>query len=256
VNFAGSKVPADPPATLSAGMLHGAVRSVADALIADVLLVPTKSGQLACVATSDPAVIIEPVVSFDMTRPLADIAINGAPAEVIADGEQAEIALRAAFNIGGAMLASEQLGVAEWCLQSTVDYLIQRRQFGRLLGSYQALKHRCADMWVEVSQARAVARYAAACAATEDVDLPIAAALAQAYCSEVAVRAAELCVQLHGGIGFTWEFPAHLYLKRARSSAVALGTADVHRTRLAALLDLPSQSHALADLSRDSKEST
>lgn len=225
-------------AELRGGRLHASVPSVADALIADTLLVPTRAGEIVQVDATDPALRIEPVVSLDMTRQLANVTISGAAARTVAHGEQARSGLRAAATVGAALLASEQLGVAEWCLDATVAYLRQRRQFGRLLGSYQALKHRCADLWVEISQARAVARYAAGCAADGDPDLPVAAALAQAHCSLVAVNAAEQCVQLHGGIGFTWEYPPHLYLKRARSSALALGPPDVHRARLGALVGI------------------
>jgi len=146
----------------------------------------------------------------------------------------------AALTTGAALLASEQVGLAQWCLDSTVDYLRTRYQFGRQVGSFQALKHRLADLWTRVTQARAVARYAAARAGDGDEEEAIATALAQAYCSEAAVLAAEECVQLHGGIGFTWEHPAHLYLKRARSTAIALGTADRHRAALAALVDIPA----------------
>jgi alkylation response protein AidB-like acyl-CoA dehydrogenase len=108
------------------------------------------------------------------------------------------------------------------------------------VGSFQALKHRLAELWVDLTQARAAARYAAVCAATDDADLAVAASLAHAYCSPVAVRAAEECVQLHGGIGFTWEHPAHLYLKRAKSSALAYGPPDRHRAALADLVNLPA----------------
>ena len=90
-----------------------------------------------------------------------------------------------------------------------------------------------------MTQARAVSRYAATCLATDDADTAVAAALAQAWCAQVAVKAAEECVQLHGGIGFTWEHPAHLYLKRAKSNAIAFGTPDRHRAALARLVNLP-----------------
>ncbi|MGH3682952.1 MAG: acyl-CoA dehydrogenase family protein, partial [Natronosporangium sp.] len=113
-------------------------------------------------------------------------------------------------------------------------------QFARPVGSFQALKHRLADLWVQIAQARAVARYAAGCLATGDPDTAVATALAQAFCAPVAVLAAEECVQLHGGIGFTWEHPAHLYLKRAKSGAIGFGTADRHRATLAGLVDLPA----------------
>ena len=143
-----------------------------------------------------------------------------------------------ALTVGAALLASEQLGVASWCLDETVDYLKTRYQFGRQIGSFQALKHRIADVWVDVTQARAVARYAADCAATDDPDLPVAVAVAQAFNSGVAVRTAEECLQLHGGIGFTWEHPIHLYLKRAKTTSIAFGTAAAHRETLGTLVNL------------------
>jgi alkylation response protein AidB-like acyl-CoA dehydrogenase len=221
------------------GRLSGRVTSVADGQAADVLLVPAGGGLYAVDATAE-GVTRTPVVSLDLTRPLVDVALDSAAASLVASGTPASSALHAALITGAALLASEQVGVAEWCLQSTVDYVRTRRQFGRPVGSFQALRHRLADVWVEVTQAKAVARYAAACAATGDADLPVAASLAQAFCAPVAVKAAEECVQLHGGIGFTWEHPAHLYLKRAKSAALAYGAPDQHRMRIASLVDLPS----------------
>jgi alkylation response protein AidB-like acyl-CoA dehydrogenase len=211
---------------------------VAGALVADLLLVPV-GGQLLCVDAS--AADRRAVPSLDMTRPLADVVFDGCPATVLAQGEPAESALRRAQDVAAALLASEQLGLAERCLEMAVAHLLQRRQFGRVLGSYQALKHRLADVWTEVSRARAVARYAASCAASTAEDLPVAASLAQAVCAPVAQHAAEECVQLLGGIGFTWEHPAHLYLKRARSDSLALGSPRWHRRRLGDLVDLPAQ---------------
>jgi len=128
----------------------------------------------------------------------------------------------------------------EEALRLTTDYLKTRKQFGVLIGSFQALKHRLADVWVAVSQARAASRYAAACLASGDPDAKVAVAIAKAYCSEAAVHAAQECVQLHGGIGFTWEHPAHLYLKRAKADSVAFGTPDAHRAALGPLVNLPA----------------
>jgi alkylation response protein AidB-like acyl-CoA dehydrogenase len=123
----------------------------------------------------------------------------------------------------------------------TVDYVKSRYQFGRPIGSFQALKHRLADVWVSVTHARAVARYAVACVTDGDADATVSVSLAQAYCSPMAVTAAEECVQLHGGIGFTWEHPAHLYLKRAKADSLLFGTAATHRARLGGLVGLPPQ---------------
>ena len=215
---------APPPVTFT---------GVADALAADILLVPAQDA-LWAVEARDAG--LTPVGSLDLTRPLADVALDDPPRRRIGDLRPA---LDAAYTTGAVLLASEQLGVAQWCLDTTVEYLKTRHQFGRPVGSFQALKHRLAELWVAITQARAVARYAAGCLADGDPDLPVAAALAQAHCAPVAVRAAEECVQLHGGIGFTWEYPAHLYLKRAKADAIGLGTPERHRAALADLIDLP-----------------
>ncbi|HEY3871717.1 MAG TPA: acyl-CoA dehydrogenase family protein [Actinocrinis sp.] len=228
-------------AASASGTLTGAVRNVVDARTADHLLVPAVGpGGPAVYRVDASAAVREDVVSFDLTRPLSDLAFEAVPAQAVAEGEDARAALEAALVTGAAILASEQLGLAQQCLDTTVDYLKTRYQFARPLGSYQALKHRVADLWAAVTQARALARYAADCAATEDPDTPVAAAMAQSHCSQTAVRAAEECVQLHGGIGFTWEHPAHLYLKRAKADAILLGTPRRHRARLATLVDLPA----------------
>jgi alkylation response protein AidB-like acyl-CoA dehydrogenase len=230
------------PGAISAGdgTLTGVVRNVADAATADRLIVPATGPDGPALYDVEARLVRRQLVSsLDLTRPLVDIRFDATPCTPLAAGHAAHAALDGALTVGAAVLASEQLGVAERCLELTVDYLKVRYQFGRPIGSYQALKHRAADLWAEVSQARAVARYAADCIATDCSDAAVAASLAQAYCSQTAVRAAEECVQLHGGIGFTWEHPAHLYLKRAKADAIALGTAAAHRARLSRLVDLP-----------------
>ena len=117
----------------------------------------------------------------------------------------------------------------------------ERRQFARPIGSFQAIKHRLADLWVAVTQARAAARYAAASlAAGFGPEATLAVALAKAACSDTALKAAQEMIQLHGGIGFTWEHPAHLYLKRAKADSLGLGTADAHRASLDVLANLPA----------------
>ena len=221
--------------------LTGTVRGVAGALAADVLLVPGDGVPLRLYAVGAAAAGVsrEQVTSLDATRPLADVTLDRVPGRPVASGEDAVRALAAALTAGAGMLAAEQLGVAERCLEMTVAYVKERRQFARPVGSFQALKHRLADVWVAVTQARAAARYAAACLAAGDPDTPVAVALAKAACGEAAVLAAQECVQLHGGIGFTWEHPAHLLLKRAKSGSLALGTPDRHRAALAALAGLP-----------------
>jgi alkylation response protein AidB-like acyl-CoA dehydrogenase len=228
-----------PAVQLTDGRLTGTVTSVAGAIEADVLLVPAReSSGLAVYAVPAADVTVTPFVSLDMTRQLADVRLDGIAGElVVADAEQA---VRDALVAGAALLASEQVGVAQWCLQETVAYLKERKQFGRAVGGFQALKHRLADLAAGVESATAASRYAAATLAAGDPDLLVASSVAQAYVSDLAVTAAEEAVQLHAGIGMTWEHPAHLYLKRAKADQIALGTAGAHRTRLAELVDLPA----------------
>jgi alkylation response protein AidB-like acyl-CoA dehydrogenase len=222
--------------------LRGMVSGVADALPAGVLLVPADGVPhgFYLVDMAAEGVAKAPVTSLDMTRQLCDLSFDDAPATLIASGQGAERALDAALAAGAGILAAEQTGLAQRCLDMTVAYVKERKQFARPVGSFQGLKHRLADLWVSVTQARAASRYAAACLATGSADAKIAVALAKAYCSEVAVQAAQECVQMHGGIGFTWEHPAHLFLKRAKADSIAFGTADAHRAVLASLVDLPA----------------
>jgi alkylation response protein AidB-like acyl-CoA dehydrogenase len=219
------------------GRITGTVTSVAGAIEADVLLVPVAGpAGVAAHAVAVDAAQVTPVVSLDMTRRLADVTFAGAPSElVVAAGEQA---IRRGLVVGAALLPSEQVGVARWCLEETVSYLKVRRQFGRVLGGFQALKHRLADLAIAVDSGGAAARYAAVALAA-GTDVPIATAVAQSYCSDLAVTAAEEAVQLHGGIGMTWEHPAHLYLKRAKADQIAFGTPGAYRMQLADLVGLP-----------------
>jgi alkylation response protein AidB-like acyl-CoA dehydrogenase len=237
IRVAGPK-PGDATGT---ARLRGMVIGVADALPAGMLLVPADGVPqgLYLVDMAADGVGKAPVTSLDMTRQLCDLSFDDAPGTLIASGPAATRAVDAALAAGAGVLAAEQLGLAQRCLDMTVAYVKERKQFARPVGSFQGLKHRLADLWVSVTQARAASRYAAACLATGSEDAKVAVALAKAYCSDVAVTAAQECVQMHGGIGFTWEHPAHLYLKRAKADSIAFGTADAHRAALAALVDLP-----------------
>ncbi|KPC59713.1 acyl-CoA dehydrogenase family protein [Streptomyces chattanoogensis] len=224
-----------------AGSLTGRVTSVADAAAAELLLVWARRADgpaLYAVEAAADGVRTEAVTSLDLTRPLAHLTLDGARGRLLATGDRARTAVERALLAGAGLLASEQLGVAEWCLAETVRHTAQRTQFGRPVGSFQALKHRMAALWLDVASARAAARNAADALATGSPDLPVAVAVAQAYCAPVAVRAAEECIQLHGGIGMTWEHPAHLFLKRAKSDQIALGTPGRHRDALAGLVGL------------------
>ncbi|NUP17492.1 MAG: acyl-CoA/acyl-ACP dehydrogenase [Streptomyces sp.] len=214
------------------GALHGELTGIADASAADVLLVPADDGGLYAVDAD--AVTVTPQASLDLTRPVATATLDGARGLLLGD---AEPAVRRALRAGAGLLASEQLGLADWTLTETVRYLKDRKQFNRPVGGFQALKHRLAQLWLEVVNLRAAARNAADALATgEDVD--VAVAVAQAYAARVAVHAAEEALQLHAGIGMTWEHPIHLYLKRAKADSIAYGTAGAHREALAEFVDL------------------
>ncbi|GGJ39020.1 acyl-CoA dehydrogenase family protein [Streptomyces brasiliensis] len=217
---------------LEGGTLHGEVTGIADAAVADVLLVPADDGGLYAVDAS--AATVVPQVSLDLTRPVATVVLDGAAGTRL--GEAAP-AVRRGLRAGAGLLASEQLGLAEWALTETVRYLKERKQFNRPVGGFQALKHRLAQLWLEVVNLRAAARAAADALAT-GTDTAVTVAVAQAYAGPVAVHAAEEALQLHAGIGMTWEHPIHLYLKRAKADSIAYGTAGAHRENLAELVDL------------------
>jgi alkylation response protein AidB-like acyl-CoA dehydrogenase len=240
--------PGDEPGSYR---LTGVVRGVADALPADVLLVPADGVPFGLyVVQVGAAVVKDPVVSLDQTRQLCDITLDRALGRQVASGEAAERAVAAALLAGAGVLASEQLGVAERCLEMTLAYVKERKQFARPVGGFQAIKHRLADLWVMVTQARAAARAAANGLAAQSgevqssgqagTEAELLVALAEAACSDTALKAAQETIQLHGGIGFTWEHPAHLFLKRAKADSIGLGTADAHRAALARLANLPA----------------
>jgi alkylation response protein AidB-like acyl-CoA dehydrogenase len=226
--------------TVSDGKLSGRVGTVADASVADLLVVPAAGpdGPGLYVVEASAATVTE-LVSFDLTRRVADVVLSDAPAVLVASGSDAASALEEALLFGAGILASEQTGIAEWALTETVSYLKGRYQFGRPVGGFQSLKHRLANLYTDLVLARATARNAADALAT-GTDVPIAVAVAQARVSPIAVHATEEAIQLHGGIGMTWEHPAHLYLKRAKADELALGTPGKHRARLADLVNLPA----------------
>jgi alkylation response protein AidB-like acyl-CoA dehydrogenase len=186
-------------------------------------------------------VSIEPHVMLDLTRPMSRVTFND-----VQLGEDALLGSRAeaAAGIGRALdrariaLAAEALGGAERVLEMTTEYAKQRIQFGRAIGSFQALKHRLADMMTEVEAARSAAWYAACVADEAPQELAEAAAIAKSYCCDAFYNCAAGAIQLHGGIGFTWEHDAHLYFKRARASATLLGSPAWQRERLLRALGL------------------
>lgn len=225
--------PFTPTVAVSEGRLTGSVQVVADALSADVLVVPAADGLYAVPASE---ATITGVLSLDMTRQLADVTLDGAQGTSL--GGDAAGAVAHALTIGAAMLACEMHGLAQNALDTAVAYMKQRYQFGRLIGSYQGLKHRMADVAVAVSQLAAATKYAAACAGADDPDLQVATAVAKSHASLTAVHAAQECLQMHGGQGMTWENPSHVMLKRAKADSLGLGRADAHRDWLGGLINL------------------
>jgi alkylation response protein AidB-like acyl-CoA dehydrogenase len=171
--------------------------------------------------------------TMDQTRKQARLVFESTPARLIGtDGGAAE-GLTKTLDLAAVALAAEQVGGAQHCLDSSVDYAKNRIQFGRPIGSFQAIKHKCADMLLEVESAKSAAYYAGWAAAEDSDELPVVASLAKSYCSEAYFHAAAENIQIHGGIGFTWEHDAHLYFKRAKSSELLFGDPAYHRELLA-----------------------
>ncbi len=176
--------------------------------------------------------------TLDQTRKLARLEFDSVAGRLIgAPGEAAGVLART-LDVAAIALAAEQLGGAQRALDMAVGYAKLRYQFGRPIGSFQAIKHRCADLLLEVESLRSAVGYAAAAVAEDSAEVPVVAALAKAYASDVYFHVAAENIQIHGGIGFTWEHDAHLYFKRAKSSELFLGDAAYHREHLAQRIGL------------------
>jgi alkylation response protein AidB-like acyl-CoA dehydrogenase len=176
--------------------------------------------------------------TLDQTRKLARCEFDSVTARLIGTPGDASAVLRRTLDVAAIALAAEQLGGAQRALDMAVEYAKVRQQFGRPIGSFQAIKHRCADLLLEVESLRSAVGYAAAAVAEDSAEVPVLAALTKAYASDVYFHVAAENIQIHGGIGFTWEHDAHLYFKRAKSSELFLGNGSYHRERLAELIGL------------------
>jgi alkylation response protein AidB-like acyl-CoA dehydrogenase len=170
---------------------------------------------------------------MDQTRKQAKLEFDGTPATLIGTDGAGWDVLGQVLDLVAVGLAAEQVGGAQKVLEMAVEYAKVRVQFGRPIGSFQAIKHKCADMLLEVESAKSAAYYGMWCASEGNDELPSVASLAKAYCSEAYFHAAAENIQIHGGIGFTWEHPAHLYFKRAKSSELLFGDPTYHRELLA-----------------------
>jgi alkylation response protein AidB-like acyl-CoA dehydrogenase len=176
--------------------------------------------------------------TLDQTRKLARLEFSGVTARLVGALGDATAVLDRTLDVAAIALAAEQLGGAQRTLDLTVDYAKVRHQFGRPIGSFQAIKHRCADLLLEVESLRSAVQYAAAAVAEGSPEVPVLAPMLKAYASETYFHVAAESIQMHGGIGFTWEHDAHLYFKRAKASELFLGAASYHRERLATRIGL------------------
>jgi alkylation response protein AidB-like acyl-CoA dehydrogenase len=219
-------------------VLHGARGAVVDGHTAELLIVAADEDDggigLYLVPAATAGLERNPRPTLDLVRKLADVALHEVtlPATARLPGDGAAL-LERMLERAKVMLAAEQLGGAERCLEMAVDYAKTRVQFGRPIGSFQAVKHRLADMLVLVESARSACAWATWCADSDEAELPLAAAAARSYVSEAFLRVAGDNIQVHGGMGFTWEHDAHLYFRRARSAATLLGEPQGERAVLA-----------------------
>ncbi|MFI0444371.1 acyl-CoA dehydrogenase family protein [Actinomadura sp. 6N118] len=221
-------------------ILDGTKTYVLDGHIADLVLVAARTplGLSLFAVDGSAGLARTPLPVLDQTRKLARLDFAAVPARLVGPEGGAEAVLAHTLDIAAVSLAAEQLGGAQISLDMTVEYAKVRHQFGRPIGSFQAIKHRCADMFVQVESARSAVLQAAATADEDPGELPVAAALAKAFCSDAYFHTAGESIQIHGGIGFTWEHDAHLYFKRAKSSQELFGPPAHHRGRLADLVGL------------------
>jgi alkylation response protein AidB-like acyl-CoA dehydrogenase len=216
--------------------LDGHKSFVVDGAIANLVLVAARSaGGIGLFAVEGEASGLrrKPLPTLDQTRKLARLEFSRTPARLIGSDGQAWPGLSRALDLAAIALAAEELGGAQRCLDMSVEYARVRYQFGRPIGSFQAIKHKCADMLLQVESARSAAQYAAWSAAEDSEEIPVMASLSKATCSDAYFFTAAENIQIHGGIGFTWDHDAHLYFKRAKSSQLFLGDTAYHREQLA-----------------------
>jgi alkylation response protein AidB-like acyl-CoA dehydrogenase len=221
--------------------VSGTAAYVIDGHTADLIVVPASTpGGLSmfAVRAGVPGLTRTLLPTLDQTRKLARLEFSAAPARLLGPEGAAADAIDHARRVAVAALASEQAGVAEAAKEMAVTYAKERIQFGQPIGQFQAIKHKCADLHVAAESAKSAA-YAAAAAITDNPDdLAEIIAVAGSFCSEACLLAGHENIQIHGGIGFTWEYPAHLYYKRARSSEFLFGDVEYHRGILAAEIGL------------------
>ena len=221
-------------------VLSGELRFVVDGSVADLVLVPARTASgvsVFAVETSAEGISRTPLTTLDLTRGQADLAFDGVPARLLGGEGQASPAIECALQRGILALVSEQTGAADHLLDLALDYAKTRFQFGRLIGEFQAIKHKFAEMAFDLERMKSVQAQLARALQDDSNDLPVLAHLAKAFCSEAFFRIAAETIQVHGGIGFTWEHQAHLYFRRAKSTEVLFGGPGHHREAMLRLVE-------------------
>lgn len=217
--------------------ITGTKRYVVDGVSADLILVVARAeGELGLFAVNDSGMRRRRVDYLDHTRELAEIRFDDAAAVRI--DTNADDLLPRVHDLAMVAIAAEQVGGAARCLEMAVDYAKLREQFGRPIGSFQAIKHKCANLLVGIESSRSAAYHAAEALEAGDAQASVAARVAKNYSADSFVEAAKECIQIHGGIGYTWEHDAHLYLRRAKSSQLLFGTPARQRARLADMVGI------------------
>jgi alkylation response protein AidB-like acyl-CoA dehydrogenase len=221
---------------VSGGRISGRKLFVPDAATAETMLVSARCGDDLAVAQVDPrgrGVTARAMPGVDRTRPLYAVDFDRAPVEILAAGPEAEAALERALDVAAAAMAAEMTGGMQRVMELSVEYAKTRKQFGKAIGEFQAVQHLCADMLVLTESSRSAAYYAAWALEEGAEDARTAVSVAKAYASDAYREVTNRGIQVHGGMGFTWENDVHLYFRRAKGSEVALGDATYHRERIA-----------------------
>lgn len=241
---------------LRGNKLDGEKLFVTDAAAADFLVVAVRDGNEPAIVVVDakaPGITITALPAVDLTRKIYSVRFDNVEGEVLAKGHAAGVALDAAMQVAATGLSAELTGGMQRGMEITVEYAKTRKQFGRPIGTYQAVQHQCADMYIWTESSRSAALYAAWMLDSGDSGAATAVSVAKMYASDAAREVASRTIQVHGGMGFTWENDCHLYYRRAKASEVMLGDATFHRDRIAqAVVDgAPAEQHLLQKDLRD-----
>jgi alkylation response protein AidB-like acyl-CoA dehydrogenase len=222
--------------------LNGKKLFVSDASVADCIITVARAGAglvLAFVDSNSSGLTVTPMPGVDVTRSLSAVEFNDlvvSADDVMADGGKARAALDYALNVATLALTAEMVGGMQWLLEASVEYAKTRKQFGKPIGQFQAVQHHCANMLLLTESARSAVYYAAWEMGNDQKHAPLAVSMAKAYASDGYREVGNLAVQVHGGIGFTWDENVHFYYKRSKASELMFGDATYHRERIASLV--------------------